>query len=448
MTKQFFRLTTITILISLQHPLFSQPSKVIDMVAAVVGNKIIMKSDIEAQYVQYLGEGNYANENIKCGILDNLLFSKLLLHQAILDSVEVTEAQIQEKLDRNIEFYIKQIGSQEKLEQYYGKTVLELKDEYRPLIRDQLLVQSMQQKVTKDVSASPADVRAFFAAIPPDSLPYINAEVEYAQILRKIPVSATERERIKQQLQQYKERINKGEEFATLAVLYSQDNSAKNGGELGLRERGELVPEFESAAFRLKPGQVSDVVETKFGFHLIQMIERRGEQFNVRHILMKPKTGAEDLAAAKAFTDSIYLLIKENKMKFEEAAEKFSDDTDTRNNGGNIFNPQTGNTRFESDQVSPADFFQLDKLKPGEVSSPVLSQTAEGNQVYKLYKLHNRTEPHRANLTDDYQRLQEAALESLQNKLINEWVKKKRNNVFVQISKEYSTCENLKNWMN
>lgn len=432
----------------LNLPSNAQPGKIIDQVAAVVGNKVILKSDIEAQYLQYLSQGNYADEKIKCNILDQLLFSKLLLHQAILDSVEVSESQIEEKLDRNMDFYIKQIGSQEKLEDYYGKTVLELKDEYRPLIRDQLLVQSMQQKITKDIAASPADVRAFFSAIPPDSLPYINAEVEYAQIVHNIPISAAERDRVRNQLLQYKERVAKGEEFSTLAVLYSQDNSAKSGGELGFRSRGELVPEFESAAFRLKTGEVSDVVETKFGFHLIQMVERRGEQFSVRHILLKPKLESQDLIQGKSFMDSVQTLIRDNKIKFDAAAEKFSDDADTRYNGGNVLNPQSGTTRFESDQVNPADFFQLDKLQPFEVSSPILSQTNEGNQVYKILMLKSRTTPHKANLNDDYQRLQEVTLESLQNKVINEWVKKKKNNVFVQIAKDYTGCEELKDWMN
>lgn len=426
----------------------SQPGKVIDQVAAVVGNKVILLSDIEAQYLQFISQGNYADEKIKCNILDQLLLNKLLLHQAILDSVEVSEAQVEEKLDRNMEFYIKQIGSQEKLEQYYGKTVLELKDEYRPLIREQLQVQGMQQKITKDIAASPADVKAFFSAIPSDSLPYINAEVEFAQIVHNIPVNVAERERVKKQLLDYKERVAKGEDFSTLAVLYSQDGSAKNGGDLGFHERGELVTEFEAVAYRLKPGEISDPVETKFGIHLIQMIERRGEQFNVRHILIKPKVADEDLAQGKAFMDSVLTLIRTGKIKFEEAAEKFSNDLETRYNGGNVFNPQTGTTRFESDQVNPTDFFQLDKLQPGEISSPILSQTNEGNQVYKILMLKARSTPHKANLSDDYQRMQEAALESLQNKSLNDWVKKKKINVFVQISKDYLNCENLKDWLN
>jgi peptidyl-prolyl cis-trans isomerase SurA len=426
----------------------AQPSKVIDQVAAVVGNKIILKSDIEQQYLQYIGQGNYANEKIQCNILDQLLMSKLLFNQAILDSVEVTDAQVQERLDRNMEYFIQQFGSQDKLETFYGKTVLELKDEYRPLVKEQLLTQSMQQKITASITASPADVKSFFESIPPDSLPYINAEVEYAQIVKVIPVSAEAKENIKQKLLDYKKRIEKGEEFATLAILYSQDGSAKNGGELGFKNRGDLVAEFEAAAFRLKTGEISEVIETKFGFHLIQMIERRGERINVRHILLKPEIATEDVTAVKVSMDSIATLIKSGKRSFSDVAQGYSDDLETRYNGGNIVNQQNGTTRFESDQVDATIFFQLDKLQPGEITNPVLTLTEEGKQAYKIFYLKTRTNPHKANLTEDYQRLQEAALQAKQSKTLDEWVKKKKENIYIHITDEYAKCDNLKQWMN
>ena len=426
----------------------AQPGKVIDQLAGVVGNKVILQSEVETQYQQFLAQGNYANEKIKCIILSQMLLNKLLLNQAILDSVEVTDAQVDEKIDRNMEYYIRQIGSKEKLEAFYGKTILELKEEYRPLVREQLQTQSMQQRVVKDVTASPVDVREFFNKIPHDSLPYINSEIEYGQIQKIIPIGTEEKNRVKEQLRKYRERIINGEDFAALAVLYSQDGSSKNGGELGFHGRGELVPEFEAAAFRLKANEVSDIVETKFGYHLIQMIERRGEQINARHILLKPQVSQEDLRIAKAAMDSVYYQVKGGSIKFEEAAEKFSDDMDTRFNGGNVFNPETGNTRFESDQVDPAIFFQLEKLQPGEVSEPFITQTQEGNQVYKIYYLKTRTTPHRANLIDDYQRLQEIALEQKQNKELEDWISRKKNNIYIHIAPEFLECENLKEWLN
>jgi peptidyl-prolyl cis-trans isomerase SurA len=426
----------------------AQPAKIIDQVAAVVGNKIILRSDIEQQYLQYIGQGNYANEKVQCDILDQLLLNKLLLNQAILDSVEVTDAQVQDRLDRNMEYFIQQFGSQEKLETFYGKSVLELQDEYRPLVKDQLLAQSMQQKITHDVTASPIDVKKFFEAIPADSLPYISAEVEYAQIVKQIPVSAQAKEDIKQKLLGYKKRVENGEEFSTLAVLYSQDGSAKNGGELGFKNRGELVPEFEAVAFRLKTGEISDVVETKFGFHLIQLIERRGERINVRHILLKPEIAPEDIAAVKASMDSIAALIRSGARTFSDVAQVYSDDVDTRYNGGNIVNQQNGTTRFESSQIDATIFFQLDKLQPGEISNPVLTSTDEGKQAYKMFYLKTRTNPHKANLTDDYQRLQDAALQSKQAKTLDEWVKKKKSNIYIRLADEYMHCENLKQWTN
>lgn len=426
----------------------AQTGKTLDAVIATVGNKIILDSEIETQYHQFLSQGNYADEKIKCRILEQALLNKLLLHQAIIDSIAVSDAQVDEKINRNIDYYIKQFGSKEKLEAFYGKTIMEIKEEYRPLIKEQLQIQSMQQKITKDVTVSPADIREFYQKIPPDSLPFINSEIEYAQIQITVAVSPKEKQRVREQLKQYRQRVLNGEDFAALAVLYSQDGSARKGGELGFQERGNLVPEYEAAAFKLKPGEVSDIVETKFGFHLIQMIDRKGEQFNTRHILIKPKVSSEDIETARIKTDSIYNLIISNTVSFDEAATRYSDDNDTKNNGGNVFNPQTGNTRFETDQVDPAVFFHLDKLRPGEITEPILTQTPEGNQVFRIYKLKSRTEPHRLNIEQDYQKLQEIVLESKSNAALAEWVKRKRKSVHVNISEKYKNCNGLALWLN
>jgi len=423
-----------------------QTGGIIDQVAATVGNRIILKSDIETQYQQYIAQGNYPDSTLKCRILDHLLFTRLLLHQAILDSVEVSDAEVKDKLDRNLDYYIQQIGSQEKLEAFYGKSVPEIRDEYEPLIREQLQVQAMQQKITRHLTVTPAEVRTFYASIPSDSLPYISSEIEYAQIRLEIPVSAEEKKRIRNTLLKYKERVTQGEEFSTLAVLYSQDASAKSGGELGFHGRGELVPEFEAVAFRLKPGEVSDVVETQFGFHLIQLIERRGERINVRHILLRPVVSGDDLQAAFVRMDSLYRAIADSSLTFEAAAEKFSDDKDTRYNGGNVFNPQTGTTRFEADQVDRSVFFQLEKLQPGEMTPPVTGAMADGKQAYFIYRLVSRSTPHRANLNDDYQRLQETALELKKGKALEEWVAHKRKNTYVQVSDDYKECPDMGLW--
>ena len=424
----------------------AQPEQIIDQVSAVIGNKILLKSEIETQYEQILEQGNSPSEDLKCRITDQLLINKLLLNQAILDSIEVSDAQVDNELDRRIGYMVNQIGSEERLEEYYEKSILEIRDEFKPLIKEQLLVQAMQSNVTKNISVSPADVKEFYNSIPPDSLPFINAEMEYAHIVINVPVSAEEKKNVKDRLEGYRQRVLGGEDFATLAILYSQDGSARNGGELGFVNRGDLVPEFESSAFKLRKGEVSEIVETKFGFHIIQLIERRGEQINVRHILIKPTFGSADINKTFAKADSIYHQIKSDSLSFSLAAQKFSDDNDSRFNGGNVVNQKTGTTRFEADEVDPAVFFQLDKMSAGEISTPIQSLSAEGNTAFKILFLKTRSAPHTANLTTDYQRIQLATTTEKENKALVDWVKKKKRTTYVQVTEDLKTCKNLDYW--
>ncbi|MBL7923583.1 MAG: peptidylprolyl isomerase [Bacteroidia bacterium] len=449
--KTGFPILSIFLLALWIQPLNAQPGqeKVVDQVAAVVGNNIILLSDIEAQYQQLLSQTSLRGEELRCKILDQFLLNKLLLHQAGVDSVTVSDDQVEQKINQNMSYYIQQLGSAEKLEKYYGKSIAELKEEFTPVIRDQLLIQQMQSKVTGDINASPADVKTFYDNIPKDSLPLINAEVEYAQILRKVPVSAEEKAAARQQVETLRDRILKGEEFSTLAILYSQDKeSAKQGGELGFVNRGDLVPEFEAAAFRLKNVvDISPVVETQFGFHIIQLIERRGERINCRHILIHPKVTAEDMVKAQVEMDSVARMLRAGTMKFSEAAEKYSDDKDTRMNGGLVINPSSGSSRFEADQVDPAVLFQLDKMEKEEISNPILSSTREGDQAYRILYLKNRTLPHRLNLKDDYQRLQELAQSDKQNRVLEQWRNKKKNLTYIRIAEEYKHCPLLSDWI-
>jgi len=439
-------LAGLLLLATFSHKVEAQPEQIIDQVAAVIGNKILLKSEIETQYQQIVEQGNTPGEDLKCRITDQLLINKLLLNQAILDSIEVSEGQVDNELDRRINYMVNQIGSEARLEEYYEKSIIEIRDEFKPLIKEQLLVQTMQHNVTKDITTSPADVRDFFASIPPDSLPFINAEMEYSQIVINVPVSAEEKQNVKDKLEGYRQRVEKGEDFATLAILYSQDGSSRNGGELGFVNRGDLVPEFESAAFKLRKGEVSEIVETKFGFHIIQLIERRGEQINVRHILIKPNFGVADINRTFAKADSIYQLIKSDSLKFSDAAQRFSDDNESRYNGGNVVNQKSGTTRFEADEVDPAVFFQLEKMNVGEISAPIQSLSAEGNTAFRILYLKIRSAPHQANLTTDYQRIQQATLTEKENKALNEWVSRKKNITFVQVAEELKTCPNLQYW--
>lgn len=430
----------------------AQPTsgKVIDQVVGVVGNKIVMLSDLDAQYQQYLAQGNYASDAVRCQVLDQLMLTKLLVHYANIDSVEVSDGQVDGELEKRIAYFTEQFdGSTEKLEEYYQKSVPEIKDEFRPLIKEQLQAQAMQSKITGKAAASPADVKDYYNSIPKDSLPLISSEIEYAEIAFKINISKAEKERVKERINEIRERILKGEDFSTLAVLYSQDNgSAKAGGELGYVPRGQYVPEFEAAAFKLKKGEISEVVETKFGYHIIQMIDRRGEQINVRHILIKPDLGNEDLLKTKAHADSVAYMVRDKQISFEDAASKYSDDADTKASGGNVVNPQSGNTRFETSQVDAMVFFQLDKMKEGEISNPSLVTTKDGTQAYKIFMLKKRSKPHVANLTDDYQRIQQAAMQTKQSRLMDDWVLRKRKSTYIRLSDDFNTCTDLKKWIN
>jgi peptidyl-prolyl cis-trans isomerase SurA len=420
---------------------------VVDKVVAVVGSKIILSSDIEKQYVQYLAQGAEEGELTRCLIFDQLLLQKLMLNQAELDSIQVSEAQVESELDRRMRFYIKQIGSEAKLEEYFKTTVRKLKDELREMIREQLLVQNMQGTITKDVVATPANVREFFESIHPDSLPYIDAEMEIAQIVRKPPVNDEERKRVKSVLEEYRRKIMAGEDFAVYAALYSEDKStAKRGGELGMFERGTMVPEFEAAAFNLRSGEVSPVIETKFGFHILQLIERRADQINVRHILLQPQTSDKDLYKAYAVLDSLRKEIQSGTISFDEAAQKFSDDEETRNNGGLMMNPETGTTRLSPDKMERLLFFQVDSMSLNTVSSPLNMSTPDGKQAYRIVMVKARNAPHKANLKDDYQRIQEVALQNKQNKVLEDWVKKKRSHTYVHINESMPSCELLKVW--
>ena len=427
---------------------FAQPKNVVDKIVAVVGSNLILKSDIENEYQQFIAQGYAAGDETRCNVVEELLFQKLLINQAVLDSIEITEAQVEGELEQRIQYFIKQIGSEQKLEEYYGKNISRIKDDFRGDIRKLLLAKSMQARITNDLKVTPADVRSYFNSIPVDSLPLLNSEVEVGQITRKPPINDAEKARVKEKLNELRERIVKGEDFSTLAVLYSEDpGSARLGGELGLLNRNELVPEFAAEAFTLKGKEVSKIVESPFGFHIIQLIDRKGELINVRHILLVPKTSATDLYKAQLFCDSVNQLLKKDSLNFADAAFKFRDDAESKNNGGIIPNPQTGSSKFETSELDQTIFFTIDKLKVGEISEPVLMTTSDGKKAYRLLYLKSRSEPHRANLKDDYQRVQNIALSLKQTKVIDAWIKNKLKTTFVKLDEEYKSCLFKHEWL-
>jgi len=433
-------------LLSIQS--FSQ-NKVIDQVIAVVGKNAILSSDIESQFFQYKMQGKLqaSSTSIKCQILENLLFQKLLLAQAEIDSVEVTEARVETEITRRLRHFISQFGSQEKLEEFYEKSIIEIKEEFRELIKDQMLVESVRQAIAQDVGITPSGVKSFFRKIPKDSIPLINSEVEISQIVIEPPISLEEKLKVKERLETFKARILDGENFSTLAILYSDDpGSAKNGGELGMFGRGEMYPQFEAVAFSLDDGdEISEVFETEAGFHLVQLIERRGEYVNVRHILLQPKVSPYDLQEAQIKLDSIANLIKMDSISFEDAVKRYSDDPG-KINGGIMVNQVTGTSKFEEDQLDPQVLFVINNLKIGEISNPVPMKTFDGKDAFRLLRLDKRTLPHRANLSEDYDRIQNWALEDKKMQIVNEWVKNKIKKSYVRINEKYEDCDFQYDW--
>ncbi|HDO27961.1 MAG TPA: peptidylprolyl isomerase, partial [Bacteroidetes bacterium] len=354
--------------------LFAQDDEqVIDEVVALVGRNIILVSDIENQYLNYRMQGGISgsSQEIHCKILEDLLYQKLMVVQAEYDSIEVTPDQVNSELDRRISTFINQFGSQDKMEKYYGKSLSEIKSELSEIIKEQLLAQQVQAGITTEVTVTPSEIRSYFNSLPKDSIPLIKTQYTIAEIVKKPPVSIEEKLRVKERLLELRKRILKGESFATMAILYSEDpGSAKRGGELGFYGRGQLYPEFEAVAFKLKEGEISNVVETEAGYHIIQLIERKGDYVNVRHILMVPKVSPADLMIARNELDSVALLIRSDSITFEKAVDEFSDSKD-KNNGGLLINPYTGGTTWEPEQLDPQVSFTIEKMKVGEISNAV-----------------------------------------------------------------------------
>lgn len=425
--------------------------QVIDKVVAVVGENIVLLSDIEDQIDQMTVNEMKVTENSRCEVLEDQMYQKLFLVQAKVDSVVVSEDQIEQELDRRLRYFIQQIGSEDELVRFYGKTIDEIKADFRDDVQDILTIQQMQQQVTGNIKITPAEVREFYNTIPKDSIPYINAEVMIAQIVRQPPVSADEEERIKNRLKEFKQRVIDGEDFGTLAYLYSQDpGSAMNNGELGFMDRTELVPEFANTAMALEKGEVSEIVKTQFGYHIIQMLDRKGDRINVRHILLIPQVSPNDLQMAKVWLDSLkQQILTVDSLSFEQAAIKFSDDKETRMNGGIMINPADATNRFDMELLGQIDrnlLFTVERMKEGEIAGPELYQGRDGKRAYRLLKLVKLTEPHLANIRDDYNRLQESAKRRKQNITLEQWINEHRDNAYIWVDEDYRGCKFRTKW--
>ncbi|ACT93717.1 peptidylprolyl isomerase [Dyadobacter fermentans] len=416
----------------------------LDKIIARVDNHYILSSELEDMYNQYKAEGRGAPE--KCQLLESLIINKMLLAKAEIDSVTVEDKEVDGELNAKMNYMVQRFGSEKNIVEAYGKSIENLKGELRQQVKEQKIVEKMQRTISGNVKITPADVRKFFNSIPKDSLPYIPSEVEVGHIVKKGTVTREQKEKLRQQLQELKQRAEKGEDFAMLAQIYSEDlGSAKVGGDLGFAKRGQMVPEFEGAALGLKPGEMSNVIESQFGFHLIKLIETRGAEYHARHILLRPDYNkGTDMTDATRALDSLRALIKTDSLKFAKAALDNSDDKETAESGGLIQDRSTGQARLTLDaSMDPALYFAIDTMKVGDLSMPVSYRLEDGSSAMRILWYKSKSEPHTANLHDDYEKLAQIVLSNKRNNALEEWFKKAQGDVYISIEPEYKNCKVL-----
>ncbi len=445
--QRLFFIVALTLFSSLS--IVKAQDNIVDQIVAIVGNDPILKSDIENEFIRAQSEDRIsASLDYKAVILEELLMRKLLLAQAQLDSITVSEMEVENQLNQRIEVFIKRIGSKEKLEKYFQKSIVEIKDEFRDEIKNGMITQRMQATITGHVRVTPSEVRHFYRSIPKDSLPEIPTEMEIQQIVVKPKISDAEKERIRERLREFRDRILKGESFATLAVLYSEDpGTASKGGELGYTTRARLLPEFANAAFNLKPGKISKIIQTEYGFHIIQLIDRKGEAINVRHILIKPKISEKERETALLRLDSISQGIKDKKGDFETAALYFSEDNNTKNNGGLIVDRETSNSRIPLAALPSAISKQIKNLRVGDISKPFLDKTRTGDE-YKIIKIKAIHEAHKANLNDDWSSFEQMLIAKKSEKVMEKWIQSKLETTYIRIDDKYKKSNfRYKGWV-
>ncbi len=427
----------------------SAQDKVVDQIVAIVGSNPILKSDIEAQAIQRQAEGQTTEGDLKCEILESLLEQKLLLAEAELDTnIVVTDNQINSNMDRRMSYFIENIGSEKEVETYFKKSINQLKSEMGEMIKEQLKTEQMQTTITKNVTSTPSEVRNYFRQQPKEQIPMIGSQMEYAQITILPVITEQEDLEVKSKLRDFKRRVEAGENFATLAVMYSEDpGSARDGGAMDYVGRGMLDPAFATEAFNLKVGTVSKVVKSEYGYHIIQLIDRKGEKIKCRHILIRPKIDPLELDKSKNRIDSLASFIAKKSISWEQAAYLYSSDKSTRNNGGLVTSQQTGSSKFLMEELDPAVSKVITDLKVGEVSAPFLAMDDKQRQVYKMVKLLSRSNAHPANLQEDYQYLSEVFIEKKKEKIYREWIAKQQAKTYIHIDDLYSNCNfRLKSW--
>ncbi len=417
---------------------------VIDEVVWIVGDEPIFRSEVEDQYAQMRSEGIPVTGDPYCVIPERIAVEKLFLDQAKIDTVTAPEGQVQSQVDKRLDFFVNNLGSKEKVEEYFRKSFAQLREQLMDVMRNDYIVDQVKANLTKDVKGTPSEVRKYFNSLAEDSIPYVPMQVE-AQIISINPVvPAQEIEDVKARLRDYADRVNKGEsEFSTLAIMYSEDGSAMQGGELGFQPRSAWVPEFANVAFNLNdPKKVSRIVETEYGYHIIQLIAKRGDQVNVRHILLSPKVSDKDLADATVRLDSLRKEIVAGKFPFDEAARYVSQDKDTKNNRGIMVNQQTGSTRFEMQDLPPEVAKRIELMQPGDVSEAfVMKDVKKNRDIVAIVKLTQRINGHKANLADDYNMIKNMYEAKHKDDILREWVEKKIKDTYIKIADGWEGCE-------
>jgi len=432
--------------------LWAQQRQIIDKVVAMVGTEYVLLSEVEEQMALMKSQqpGGTLPPNARCMVLEQVLGVKLLINQARIDSIEVEAGDVENQLNARIERILGYMNNDvAQFEAYYGQTVSEVKEQMREDLRGQMVSEKMRNEAISGITVTPSEVKAFFQKIPRDSLPYFNSEVEVGEIVYKPKISEEEKKKSIELLENIRKRIVEGgEDFGLLAQKYSDDGSARTGGDLGWAKRGKYVPEFEAAAYKLDQNELSPVVESEFGFHLIQMLGRKGNAIHVRHILIRPEIKDKDIDLAVRLLDSVRLLVLNDSISFSYAVKKFSDkNQQSYNNDGRMVNPVTGNTFFEVGDLEPDIYFATDTMEVGEISSPIEFKDQSGAPYLRLVQLQSRTKPHRATLQQDYSKIQDAAIESKRNDFLNSWMEDKIKKTYVKVDPAFTkACPNILKW--
>jgi peptidyl-prolyl cis-trans isomerase SurA len=426
----------------------SQDTIILDKIIAKVGGEVIFHSDVEEQMAMMRERKGNPGKTEQCVILESLMAKAMLVHYAKIDSVEVTDDEVESEIDARMNQILEYMNNDRKMfQEVYGQTVSEMREQVKEDMNRKLLGDKMQAEIMKSVEVTPSEVIEFFNKIPKDSLPYFNAEVELAEIVMFPKINDEERQKALDKINKVKEALKAGEDFATLARKYSDDGSARDGGDLGWTTRGSFVPEFEATAFQLEVLQTSEVIETEFGYHIIQLLERRGNSIHTRHILVRPRITDADLAKTRNLLDSVRNLVVMDSISFPDAVHKYGDKrAQSYSNNGRIINPKTNNTFFETADVDSEIFFSIDTLDMWEITPPIEYRSALGDYSYKIVQLQGRTPPHQASLKQDYSRIQDAARESKRNQVFSDWIDKHIPNTYIMLDPQYRECANIDKW--